>query len=477
LLSKLKIISFRWLVLLIFFPGILCLEINFPGANDVIVWASAVSLLGCSLLLFQLDKPIGKTLWAWLVLFVFIMGYYVKFLFISSAIDNPTLYFLYGKEIDWLNYELLNDSIKWTCIGFFVFCAVAAMLLCFPFKQYWINTRVATRNSSVSVSRFRFIMLSTVLLFIIASYLPLVFGFGQMGLEHHKLPYRLDAFITRFRVTLMPIVFLLLLWISDTRKDRIYWFVTLGSFFILVLLDSFVRTSRTGLLLAALPVAFLWGFSDRFTKKRRNFIICVVALTVFLYPLITIMRTVRITGGSLGVPRFQEAIQYIDYKEVLSVAMVKFTTRVGGLDGLAHNLNFGPTSMDPARLLWLLDYETISKFHTYEVVGIPSGQIEGRSPGLLGGFVLAGGMTGMVMLVIVYTILLWLAWQGIVRSPIAPVVLAFFSANILFYTSEGKFGIQDPLSWLIAILIVHWVYEWLIVKSKIDMEFSGGSPR
>jgi hypothetical protein len=47
---------------------------------------------------------------------------------------------------------------------------------------------------------------------VITLHLPLALGFGQMGVEHTTLPFRLDAVITRFRVLFVPASFVLLVW-------------------------------------------------------------------------------------------------------------------------------------------------------------------------------------------------------------------------------------------------------------------------
>jgi hypothetical protein len=79
---------------------------------------------------------------------------------------------------------------------------------------------------------------------------------------------------------------------------------------------------------------------------------------------------------------------------------------------------------------------------------------------------MVSGIIGMLILFPVYTILTWLVWRKLARSPIAPVVLAFFANALLFYASEGVMGVQQPIAWFIAILITYRIYLWLTVKLK-----------
>src|SRR5262249_19118660 len=69
--------GWRWALLLVFVacsaPGLSPLPL-YPS----VIWLNAVSMAACAVLLWQLRRPARQVLWAWMILVVFILGYYVK---------------------------------------------------------------------------------------------------------------------------------------------------------------------------------------------------------------------------------------------------------------------------------------------------------------------------------------------------------------------------------------------------------------
>jgi len=67
--------SLRWLVLLVPFGGLLP-GVAPLGHESEFGWLTLASAAACALLLTSLGGPARQSLWAWLLLLIFMMGYY-----------------------------------------------------------------------------------------------------------------------------------------------------------------------------------------------------------------------------------------------------------------------------------------------------------------------------------------------------------------------------------------------------------------
>lgn len=453
----------RWLTPFLFLPGILCTILNLPGASQTLIILSIISMILCFLLISQLSRPIEKTLWAWVILFVFIFGYYAKYFFMSASLISDDLGF-FNIEMSWLNQEILTQGLWWSCIGFWMYCVTASILLFLQKKKPYSSRKISFHQLKDS-PRLQIFLISFYMLSLIMPFGSIYFGFGQMGVEHNKLPFRLDAFITHFNMTLVPIVSLMLLWLTDDDKHRKYWWLVMVIFISLIVLNSITRTSRSGLLLATIPIFFLWLLTAKLTPKRKTFVLLMVMTTFILYPFFSMLRMLRVQNMSLSVVDFNYLFN--DLYFMMKNAIYSILTRVSGMDGLIHNIYYGtPTFIDLNRLSWLLDIETMGIYQTYEVVGIPYGVIEGRSPGLLGAFALVGGLPGIIVLVPVYTIIVWSIWNLMSNLKIRPVALAFLGSALLMYTSEGGFGIQAPITWGVGLVMATVIFKIIAYNKR-----------
>jgi hypothetical protein len=458
-------LRWRWLVLLVFLPGIIGFRSAFPDAATSQLTCSLISALVCALLLTHLRRPLVQTLWCWVMLFVFLVGFYLKFYIISYMFDTDLYGTLYGYELAWLTNQSMSSGIQWTTVGFSVFCLTASWLLSIPFPAKEQRSEVGMTHSTNRIKAFM-VLIAVFTLSAVASYLPVVFGFGQMGLEHHALPFRIDALVTRFRDALAPLVFLSIIHLSDTAQTRSLHSLSLFLFFLAVTVTSIVTTSRSALLVAALPVGFMWSLGGTFSRSRARMIILMVALTVVLYPFFTDMRRQRMLGVGVGMGQIIAAADTTAATGLLPTALLKSVSRVSGLPGLLHSLRYGPGPFEPARLLWLVDNGAITGYYTHEIVGIPYGLVDARAPGILGVFVLVGGPYGLI-LVAPYTCLVWWVWRKLRLLQSYQVVLAFAASSVLFYTSEGTMGLQSPVAWTCAIVINQWLYARLLSDPRM----------
>jgi len=460
--------GYRWLVLALFLPMPLSQTLGVPGATEITALCGFGWLLGATVLLWAMGKPLRNTLWVWIVLFVFVMGFYVKFFAFAYGMGTP-VFDLLMYELAWADRTQLNDALVWSTIGFLTFALSASFMLRMrsipqlapPPPIYWIRQ-----------TTLYWIIGSTLIGVVVSLAAALVFGFGQMGLEHHELPLHLDAVFTRFRITLAPAIFVTALWATDHRETRRVWLFTLGALTLSAVLDAYVRGSRGSIVIAFLPLIFLWLLSGTYTAGRRALTGAIVFLTVALFPLFTSVRNERIATGQGAEYDAQAATAQSSSAEGMALSLNQIGGRVVGIDSMIEILrhmesppgaNQNLTTLNPSRMLWLASGGQMVTYMTYDVVGIPVDVVEGRSPGFLGGLYLVGGPDGMVLMTMGYAIFLSFVWRRTSQHAYATPLLAFLASVILSYTEEGVYGLENPVSTVLAITIVVWLFRRFVM--------------
>ena len=420
----------------------------------------------------------------WTIAFVFLMGFYVKYFAFAFGMGSP-LFDLLNPELAWADRENLNDALIWSTIGFVVFAATATVIL----RLQRIPFLPQSPNPERVRQRTLYALLLVTFLGVLGSLVAaLVFGFGQMGLEHHELPFHLDAVSTRFRISLAPAIFIVSLWVTDNHRNRRLWMATVLTMVVCAVLDAYVRGSRGSIVLAFLPLIFLWCLTGTYTAGRKALTFAIILLTVVLYPLLTGLRGERIATGQGIEFDSKSASQQASSAEGIGISLDQVAGRIVGIDSMIEIRRHmqelaGPdsavTTVQLSRLPWLANGGQMVTYMTHSVVGIPEEVVEGRSPGFLGGLYLVGGPDWMVFFTILYVIVVAALWKGISKHPYASPLLAYLASVILSYTEEGVYGLENPISALLAIVLVIWLFNRFIVASAntpATLRFASDSP-
>ncbi|MFO0569259.1 MAG: hypothetical protein U0263_26615 [Polyangiaceae bacterium] len=451
--------AWRWLLLSVFAPGVFCEQLGFRVASEALVWTSLAALVACGALLWQLARPLERTLWCWLLLAVFIIGYYAKFWAFAQSLGvrGGAL----GKELAWVTPSDLVRALETTTRAFIAFCITAMVLLRVDDADtQQLPVRVPRPDVSIH-SRILTILAVMLIGGVATSIAPLAFGFGQMGLDVQALPYRLDALVTRFRIHLLPTALVFVMWLCEHPSRRRLRMLAMGCLLGFALVDSVIRTSRGSVLFFCASALLMWLLMRQWTAARKWFTAAIVGLTVALYPFFTQLRKLRMQEEQFSAQQLTSGVESSSEGNSGLDALSNVTTRVSGLDGLLHVLRYeggSDSSVNFKRAELVFDHRGMTNFMTYNIVGIPESYVEGRPPGVLGGFVIAGGTGGMYLFLILYTVAAWWGWRAIARLSIAPVALGFFGQTLFLYTSEGRLGVQDPVAWGVTLLVL-WGFQ------------------
>ena len=263
----------------------------------------SILVTACCLLLPIFMRHISKQTakgWAWCIIPVFIIGFFVKSAIIAREVVGGVVLTAYlARYLPWLTCFELEYAVEVSAFSFLLFMCSAIVVPSSWFHRPLDNSSQDYSISQINLSRVNVLLMATVFIFILTTLLPPLLGFGQMGLEHKKLPFRLDAFVTRTRIVLIPFIMIILLWLLDRPKYRNHWVFVVNLYLVFSLADAWMRGSRSSVALAAIPMLILWLVTNKITVLRKGIIaLCGIAV-VLSYPIFTALRLARVRGSVL----------------------------------------------------------------------------------------------------------------------------------------------------------------------------------
>ena len=400
--------------------------------------------------------------WAWCIIPVFIIGFFVKSAIIAREVVGGVVLTAYlARYLPWLTCFELEYAVEVSAFSFLLFMCSAIVVPSSWFHRPLDNSSQDYSISQINLSRVNVLLMATVFIFILTTLLPPLLGFGQMGLEHKKLPFRLDAFVTRTRIVLIPFIMIILLWLLDRPKYRNHWVFVVNLYLVFSLADAWMRGSRSSVALAAIPMLILWLVTNKITVLRKGIIaLCGIAV-VLSYPIFTALRLARVRGSVLTYTDVFSTLSDVLSVDGLYRYIDVIIGRFQGINGLLLSLNYVKRNPDSTSLIRLVDQSRMGFFHTHRVAGVPDELIEGCAPGFLGGFINAGGLLFMYGAVIATPFLIHFVWQKLQAIRIHLPAVAFGSLTLFLYINEGTFGLQTPIAFIIALLLGSDVTKWL----------------
>ncbi len=436
----------------------------------------SILVTACCLLLPIFMRHISKQSakgWAWCIIPVFVGGFFVKSAIMAREVLGGVVLTAYlARYLPWLTRFELEYAVEVSAICFLLFMASTVLLPSHWGNRQMNNAAYECSTGQINVVRLNVLLICVISIFILTTLLPPLLGFGQMGLEHKKLPFRLDAFITRTRTVLIPFLMVVLLWLLDRPKYRNNWGMVMSLYLIFSLGDAWMRGSRSSVALAAIPMLILWLITNKLTATRRAIIALCGILVVLSYPIFTALRLARVRGTELIHTDIFSAVSDVFSVDGLYRYIDVLMGRFQGVNGLLLSLNYRQSHPESDSLLRLVDQSRMAYFHTHRVAGVPDEMIEGCAPGLLGGLINAGGMMFMYGAVLALPYMIHFIWKKLRATPVQPAALAFGSLTLFLYINEGTFGVQTPIAFIVALVINSAVAKWLCYGPGISKGLS-----
>ncbi len=427
-----------------------------------------ISVLACTILVLNLTSSLTKTLWAWIILLIFIIGYYIRTYWFAYALQTYSVLTLFGREVSWVTTSTLLRGHYWITLSFVFFCLSSSLLLLISSPQ---KTRA---NIPIRIQNAHYLILSMIALSILINFLQNYLNIGILGVKYQRLPYRIDTIIFRMREDIIPALLLLSIWVLDgKRSERKWWLIGLTSLSLHIIMGSLVVTSRGGLVVLGFYIVILWSMTNQITANRRKFLGLLVAMGVLSIPFATNLRLLRIANASLTpISTIKQTINQVllveNYVQYGTTSLQYLMKRIGGAEGIWFSSTAIPDTFSFKHIVDIALSTPIHIYYTRHVVGITN-PYDFRAPGIVGAFMLMGGELGVVLFTIATVIIVFFFWRWASRFQTAPVVLTILSFYILELISEGKLVFQNFIVLLFSILLCEFVFRRFLRVRNEDL--------
>lgn len=458
-----KLASLRWIMLLAFLPGFLAS--NLTGTDSTFIWLHLACMFACTWLLTRLTLPNHRTLWIWIILFVFLDGYIIQSPLIAHDIANSfQILQVQNPELLWVTFLVITAGYPWITTSFVIFCTVSWIILGFTVDARELARPVEFSGDTV-VSRTIRVSLLTFALSLFCSVLQFHYHLAIAGAEVNQLPFHLNTIITRYLTNVGPGILLLCFWVIERSRRQSLSGLPLILLGIQAIIYSILSTSRGGILEFLLPVVFLWIVSDRLSKNKVAFLLGLLGATAAIFPFLSALRYARVVeskGLLSAITSMGSIYQGGDLLGQIGAVLGHIVLRVTGASGVWYSLGYTAEGISPSRTFTLLfGNDPFYEYFTRAIVGVFTPG-DYRSPGLVGAFMLIGGAAGVVFFTVLYILLTHLMWTLFSKFSTAPVSLAITGGALLTSTSEGTLLFQDLLAVVFVCLLCEGLYTRLL---------------
>ncbi len=290
--------------------------------------------------------------------------------------------------------------------------------------------------------------------------------------EQEPLPFRLAGVIMAVHRGLLPLLYMLLIWLTqELGLSSLNRKATVG-FLVFGVVWGLLSTSKSALTIVLTSLYVLWFLTDRLDRRR------VMALFVAI-PVLTAFNVFLSINRILRNLDFNQ-----DVWTIFSLAAQQWDANASGGDnapligylGLVLRINGVDTMLN------LMDYDMqwsvarawdflagsgpgIASFYGTEVLGLTSEFGVAFSPSLLGTFYVLGGHLALVCFLL--AMFVWGAHilfrtLGWARMRIEPIVLAVLSIQLALLVSEGTLEVVPQRLAIIGVTAV--CGEWLLTR-------------
>ncbi len=425
----------RWFLPLFFVIGYALTFSSFPFHREDYLLLTAITIVSSLILVTRLNLPLKFTLPTWIILAIFAVGYYLQFYWMTL---DPLIYpgFLGFTTQAASSTGALMDAFTTTTFAFATFCVCAWLAL--PRKLYPPAAAEALRSFAAArdASACRLLIVLIPVVELTTAYVSWTTGVSVMGADPVYLPFRLAGFLYYARVVVLPMLLLLLLWLADRARLRMYFWLGLAMLSAHAAADTLLRSTRASVLFNLLSAAFLFILTDRPVRRALRFAVIAVALGIIFLPATTMYRSLRLAGGSSEIRLFGEGFSRAyssPLGDVVTESAEMLIFRVTGLNMLVVVTASG------TRPLGLGQAYTSSEFFNRAILGVPRHANVGFAPSLVGWLYLVGGNGSVVFGMLAFVLLVEASWRRLwsARLQTRPVAQILFLVTLLAVATDG----------------------------------------
>jgi len=448
--SRTSNVGLKWAVLILFVIGYAATAGRFGSFGINYLLYNLVALCACALLLslLEFDRRCASV---WLGLIVLLTVYFVRFYWIaidSSPLSSVMPYDPYRNMNGLMPRRQALEAFRLSVIAFVSFSLSSAALLALLKSSGSESNIFPTQEGEEKLTLHQFapklILLILLPLMLVLAYLALRFQIGQMGIAPGEpLPFRLKGVIAYARIVMMPLLILQVICSGERSGQRAL--VWIGILLLLAhgVSDMLIRSSRSGLLLSVLLLAFVvmaGGLELR--RKVVGLVGAIGAFAIVLIPGLTIYRGLRARHDDMPMTEalagaFSSMSNAWLSEIIKGIEFVFF--RIPGVELLWAIVN---RDVEP---LGLRSFEIFSSqngmvgYLTYNVYRLDLTEITLFAPGFAGWLYLVGGVPAIVVGSVLIVILSVLGWKYLSheRWLCGPVARTFLLWIIFMALAEG----------------------------------------
>jgi hypothetical protein len=458
----------RWVALLPFAAVVGAMLTADPSLGAAAVGWSAASLGAAALLVAQLGGAPARTLWAWLLLALFAVGYHLQTVLAITLDGDPgALRLSIGRDMMWVTPAVAADAYGYIAPAFIV-TAIAATIALSVLAR--VERPAAASAARIDRRRLAWLLAGIGLISLMLAALRWVLDIGVLGRETQHLPWRVDTAIFRTQSHLLPALLIYALWASERLANRRFVLAAGALLFAHQLTVGLISTSKAGLLWFAMPVLFLWLLDGRLTRRRGLLIGVVLAAVILTYPVVTALRYARVQAPGVDSPDdFREA--FVARLATQSPAFMaretarRLVVRVNGAAGVWFTLRAAPAA-GGLDALWPDRGVPLVRYYTREIYDV-TGPGDFRQPGLAAAFLIAGGPRGAMAMWVVFVAGAAAAWWASGRLRTAAASRALIGLHLLTFANEGTLQWQDVVAAAVCVLAVEGVHRRLVGPSGV----------
>ena len=473
----------RWSLLILFPVGWFVSYDLLTDQHVYYVLLTLVALAATFVILSVLGRRIKREVHLWVIFILYLIGYFLKFYLLCYMKVHSQDYGGYLQGSYPLETELLNsteliisyyETVTVVLVAFAILVTVlmrggrrTASTVRAPFVGGGGEVRIKVQRRTIKRLLVVGITVSILLL-----YVQIKLGLGLVSAAERQttqLPYHLAGIIMTVSNGLLPLLFLLTVWLADSIRAASLARLTITAYILFGVASGLLSTSKAALVSVMVSLVILWLLTGNFTQKRGRLLAALALFMVVFNVYLGINRTLRNIYPDMGV--FDIAAMAISYLLTLHGGILTNAEslplianyagpllRINGADSLLNIINYAPSfSFDRIWFILFESPDTVASLFTTDVLGLPPQLGLGFSPSLLGYLLFVFGNVSLVCFgMIVYT----LAWHMIFRTImnarliIEPILIALLIVTLGQFTSEGTL---ESMPQTIAIVVAFGV--------------------
>jgi len=453
------------------------------------------SMLSCALVLGSFRGTIKHKIHLLAIFLIFISAYYVKFYLLCYMKLHSGQYGEYLDAYYNLESQLFSNNIL--ILNYYelitIVMATLSIIIILLIEYNYCGVRQSGIQDKlpleISITPFfvKRLLLVTIFICIVLIYTQVQLGLGFVsGHERQmiKLPYHLAGIIMTFYNLMVPLLFLVIVWIADKIKNTRLSMTATGFYIIFGMVAGLLSTSKAWMLSTVISLLILWGITGTLSKKRFLLLASLIPFIMFFNTYLTVNRVLR--GDLALVIHSAESIfeimgiaynemfspttgvSFLDEPAAKTAQYLGLFMRVNGADSLLNIMNWNP--LLSFERIWFLLFDSpdpVNIHYVLDVLGRPLEVGLAFSPSLLGYFMYLSGSAMFVSCgVIIYTVIWHIVFRSILNAQllVEPIALALLLLSLAHYTSEGTLEAMPKSVAIIVIFIIiaECILRWLV---------------